>query len=129
MLASLSRRAILAIYAVIIIIPLTVVAFGSFKSTQELFAGPFSLPHSLAPDNFAEVVGGQNLGSSFMNSVIVTGISVPLTLFLASLAGYAVSRLKGFMAWAIFGFLVLGMAIPAQANMVPLYVQIGRAHV
>jgi len=126
MLASLSRRAILAIYAVIIIVPLTVVAFGSFKSTQELFAGPFSLPHSLSPDNFAEVVGGQNLGSSFMNSAIVTGISVPLTLFLASLAGYAVSRLKGFMSWAIFGFLVLGMAIPAQANMVPLYVLFGR---
>ncbi|TQJ39950.1 carbohydrate ABC transporter membrane protein 2 (CUT1 family) [Arthrobacter sp. SLBN-112] len=126
MLASLSRRAILAIYAVIIIVPLTVVAFGSFKTTQELFAGPFSLPHSLSTDNFTEVVGGQNLGSSFMNSVIVTGISVPLTLFLASLAGYAVSRLKGFMSWAIFGFLVLGMAIPAQANMVPLYVLFGR---
>ena len=49
MLASLSRRAILAIYAVIIIVPLTVVGFGSFKSTQELFAGPFSLPQSLSP--------------------------------------------------------------------------------
>ncbi|TQJ35510.1 carbohydrate ABC transporter permease [Arthrobacter sp. SLBN-122] len=126
MLTSLSRRAILAIYAVIIIVPLTVVAFGSFKTTQELFAGPFSLPHSPSADNFAEVVGGQNLGSSFVNSVIVTGISVPLTLFLASLAGYGVSRLKGFMSWAIFGFLVLGMAIPAQANMVPLYVLFGR---
>ena len=72
------------------------------------------------------MIGGQDLGSSFTNSVIVTAISVPLTLFLASLAGYAISRLKGFMAWAIFGFLVLGMAIPAQANMVPLYVLFGR---
>ena len=126
MLASITRRGILAIYAVIIIVPLTVVGFGSFKSTQELFAGPFSLPQSLSPANYAEVIGGQDLGSSFTNSVIVTAISVPLTLFLASLAGYAISRLKGFMAWAIFGFLVLGMAIPAQANMVPLYVLFGR---
>ncbi|UKA49399.1 carbohydrate ABC transporter permease [Arthrobacter sp. FW305-123] len=126
MLASISRRGILAIYAVIIIVPITVVLFGSFKSTQELFEGPFSLPQSLAPDNFAEVIGGQDLGSSFLNSVIVTGISVPITLFIASLAGYAVARLRGFASWAIFGFLVLGMAIPAQANMVPLYVLFGR---
>ncbi|MGC0238384.1 hypothetical protein [Arthrobacter sp. SD76] len=49
MLASISRRAILGIYAIIIIVPLTVVGFGSFKSTQELFAGPFSLPQSLSP--------------------------------------------------------------------------------
>ncbi|MFJ4027217.1 carbohydrate ABC transporter permease [Paenarthrobacter sp. NPDC089989] len=126
MLASISRRAILGIYAIIIIIPLTVVGFGSFKSTQELFEGPFNLPQSLSPANYAEVIGGQDLGSSFWNSVVVTAISVPVTLFIASLAGYAVSRLRGFVSWAIFGFLVLGMAIPAQANMVPLYVLFGR---
>jgi len=126
MLGSISRRGILAIYTVIILVPLTVVIFGSFKSTQELFEGPFSLPQSLAPTNFAEVISGQNMGQSFMNSAIVTLVSVPLTLFLASLAGYAVARIKGFWSAAIFGFLVLGMAIPAQANMVPLYVLFGR---
>ena len=126
MLASLTRRGILAVYAVIIIVPLTVVLFGSFKSTQELFAGPFAPPSSLAPRAYAEVIAGQDLGLSFVNSVIVTLCSVPLTLFLASLAGYGVARLRGFVAWAIFGFLVLGMAIPAQANMVPLYVLFGR---
>lgn len=122
MLTSLTRRGFLAVYAIIIIVPLTVVIFGSFKSTQELFEGPFSFPQSLAPDAFTEVLGGQNLGRSFLNSAIVTACSVPITLFLASLAGYAVARIRGFWSWAIFGFLVLGMAIPAQANMVPLYV-------
>ncbi len=126
MLGSISRRGILAIYTVIILVPLTVVIFGSFKTTPELFAGPFSLPQSLAPGNFAEVISGQNMGRSFMNSAIVTLVSVPLTLFLASLAGYAVARIRGFWSAAIFGFLVLGMAIPAQANMVPLYVLFGR---
>ncbi|WP_066288103.1 carbohydrate ABC transporter permease [Arthrobacter sp. B6] len=126
MIGSISRRGILAIYTVIILVPLTVVIFGSFKSTPELFEGPFSFPQSLAPTNFAEVISGQNMGKSFMNSVIVTLVSVPLTLFLASLAGYAVARIRGFWSAAIFGFLVLGMAIPAQANMVPLYVLFGR---
>lgn len=126
MLATLSRRAILAVYAIIILIPLTVVIFGSFKSNEELFASPFGLPGSFVPGNYQEVLTGGDLSGAFLNSVIVAGVSVPATLFLASLAAYAVSRIPGVISWLIFGFLILGMAIPAQTNMIALYVLFGQ---
>ena len=122
MVYALSRRLVLAVYTLLIVVPLLVVVLGTFKTTEELFAAPFGLPSSLGLANYAEVLGGQGLSQAFLNSALVTGVSVPLTLFLASLAAYGIARIPGWRGWAMFGFLVLGMAVPAQANMIPQYV-------
>ena len=122
MLYNLTRRGVLFVYALLVIVPLVVVVAGSFKSTPELFASPFGPPSSLDAKNYATVLGGEGLGLAFRNSAIVTGLSVPLTLFIGSLASYGISRIPGWRGGLIFGFLVLGMAVPAQANMIPQYV-------
>src|SRR3712207_5728792 len=116
------RRIVLAAYAVAIVIPLTVVMFGTFKTTPQLFDNPFAPPTSLLLDNYDVVLTEQNLGRVFLNSVVVTVSSVFLTLFIASMAAYAAARIPGWRGWAIYGFLVLGMSVPAQANMIPQYV-------
>ena len=122
MIATLGRRAILGIYALLIAVPLLVVLLGSVRSTQDLFAHPLGLPSSVKLDNYGEVLQGQDMLTAFRNSVVVTGCAVVLTLLLASLASYAVARIPGWRGWLIYGFLVLGMAVPAQANMIPQYV-------
>jgi raffinose/stachyose/melibiose transport system permease protein len=122
MTAQLTRRTVLLVYALLIAVPLVVVFLGTFKTTQELFDSPFGLPSSFGTDNYRTVLTEQNLGRAFLNSTVVIVFSVPLTLFAASLAAYAVARIPGWKGWAIFGFLVLGMAVPAQANMIPQYV-------
>ncbi|HET7474546.1 MAG TPA: carbohydrate ABC transporter permease [Dermatophilaceae bacterium] len=104
------------------VVPLAVVIAGTFKTTQELFASPFGLPSSLKTTNYTSVLGENGLGQAFVNSVVVTACSVPLTLFIGSLAAYGVSRIPGWRGGLIYGFLVLGMAVPAQANMIPQYV-------
>lgn len=119
MLFNLSRRALLAVYALLILVPVLVVVFGSFKTQQQLFANPF-LP-TLRPrlGNYGAALFDQGIGTALLNSVVVTVASVILTLALASLAAYAVARIPGWKGNLIFGFLILGMAIPAQANMIP----------
>ncbi len=113
------RRALLAVYTLLIVVPLLVVVFGSFKSQQQLFADPF-LP-TLHPrmGNYTAALFDQGISTALVNSVLVTVTSVILTLVLASLAAYAVARIPGWRGNLIFGFLILGMAIPAQANMIP----------
>ena len=122
----ITRFATLFIYAAIIIIPITVVLFGSFKDMGELFANPFALPSSWSFDNYVAVIVEHNLGRAFLNSVIVTAASVFLTLFIGSLAAYGAARLTGWRSWLVFGFIVAGMSVPAQANMIPQYVQFSR---
>ena len=116
------RRIVLTAYAVAIVIPLTVVMFGTFKTTQQLFDNPFAPPTSLPLDNYDVVLTEQNLGRVFLNSVVVTASSVLLTLLIASMAAYAAARIPGWRGWAVYGFLVIGMSVPAQANMIPQYV-------
>ena len=122
MLRSLPRKAILTIWALTVIVPLLVVVTGTFKTTGELFASPFGPPESLSTRNYTEVLQGQDLAGAFRNSVVVTLSSVALTLFIASLAAYGITRIPGWKSWLAYGFLVLGMAVPAQANMIPQYV-------
>ena len=74
----LTRRAVLGIYAVLVIVPLVVVIFGSFKTSQDLFASPFAPRRSWQFGNYTKIVGESGLGVAFRNSVIVTGCSVPL---------------------------------------------------
>ena len=119
----LTRRVVLGVYALLVIVPLLVVIFGSLKTSKDLFGSPFGLPTSPQGGNYHTVLSGSGLGVAFRNSVIVTGISVPLTLFLASLAAFALARIPGWKSGLLFSFFVLGMAVPAQANMIPQYVQ------
>ncbi|NLE99217.1 MAG: carbohydrate ABC transporter permease [Propionibacterium sp.] len=122
----IGRAGILFVYAIIIIVPITVVMLGSFKSMGELFDSPFGLPESWNAQNYLDIIVHHDMGQAFINSAIVTLSSVTLTLLIASCAAYGIARLKGWLSWLIFGFLVLGMAIPPQANMIPQYVQFDR---
>lgn len=118
----LGRNAVLAVWALLIVVPLLVVVLGSFKTTAELFESPFGLPSELSTRNYAAVLGEGGLARAFFNSTVVTLSSVVLTLLLASLAAYGIARIPGWKGWLTFGFLVLGMSVPAQANMIPQYV-------
>ncbi|MBM6404872.1 carbohydrate ABC transporter permease [Phycicoccus sp. CSK15P-2] len=122
MVGSLGRRVVLGVYALLIIIPLLVVLTGSFKTTEQLFDAPFGPPSTLAPTNYGSVLTDASMGTAFVNSTVVTVTAVALTLVIGSLAAYGLSRIPGWKGFALYGFLVLGMAVPAQSNMIPQYV-------
>lgn len=122
----LTRRSVLLVWTVLIIIPLVVVVTGTFKTTPELFSSPFGLPSRPDVANYSQVLQDADLAGAFRNSVVVTLCSVVLTLFVASLAAFGIARIPGWKGWVVYGALVLGMAVPAQANMIPQYVEFDR---
>ncbi|WP_350937643.1 carbohydrate ABC transporter permease [Micromonospora mangrovi] len=126
MLARLGRRAVLAVYALLVTVPLLVVGGGSLKTTAELFDAPFGSPTSPRLGNYVEVLTTQNLLRVLGNSALVVAVSVPTTLVLASLVAYAIARLPGWPGRALFAVFAAGLAVPAQAVMIPQYVQFDR---
>ena len=118
----MTRRVALAVYALIIAVPLLVVVFGTVKTTQQLFAAPLGLPASPTGANYGTVIGNGEIVVALRNSVIVTACVVVITLALASTASYAFARLRGALAVTAYAFVVAGMAIPVQASMVPQFV-------
>ena len=120
--AELPRGALLGIYALLIAVPLVVVAFTAFKTSQQMYADPFGLPPTPSLANFAELLAGGRLGTSFINSVIVTSISVTATLLISSWASFSIARIEGRLGTFLYLFFSLGLAVPAQVAMIPQYV-------
>ncbi|GLY07346.1 MULTISPECIES: carbohydrate ABC transporter permease [Actinoplanes] len=122
----MTRRVVLGIYALLIVVPLVVIVGGSLKTTPELFASPFGLPTDPTLDNYTTVLAKQDLLRVLGNSVLVVLVSVPATLLLGSLVAFAVARLPRWPSRILFGIFALGLAVPAQAIMIPQYVQFDR---
>jgi raffinose/stachyose/melibiose transport system permease protein len=57
-----------------------------------------------------------------MNSVIVTGFSVTITLALASMCAFAISRMITVTGKVLFSLFAVGLAIPGQVNLVPIFI-------
>ena len=74
----MSRRLILAVYTLLIVVPILVIAGGSLKTTKDLFASPFGLPSNPTLDNYATVLSEQELLRVLGNSVLVVSVSVPV---------------------------------------------------
>ncbi len=122
----MTRRAVLTVYALLIVVPLLVIVGGSFKTTTALFDSPFGLPTAPTLGNYATVLGKQGLLRVLGNSALVVAVSVPVTLLLGSLVAFAVARLPRWPSRILYGIFVAGLAVPAQAVMIPQYVQFDR---
>jgi len=116
-----SRVVALATFALMIILPSLIVVLGSFKTDAEVYNKPLSLPESWSLDNYTRLLSDSDLDVSFRNSVFVTITSVVLTLILASLASFAIARMITVSGKVLAGLFALGLAIPAQINLVPIY--------
>jgi raffinose/stachyose/melibiose transport system permease protein len=125
-LKSLSRNSILIVYAAIVLIPFSMVLFTTFKSTPELYKNPLGLPESWSLANYKELFLKESMTTYFMNSVIVTVVSVSIIIFLASLIAYAIFRMPKKAGYILFGFFVIGMMVPTQVNMIPIYMLVNK---
>jgi len=122
MIFRILRLVSLTIFAILIIIPSAIVLFGSSKTDTEVYNKPLALPESWNLDNFRTLLEVSNVEQSFINSVIVTSSSVTVTLVLASLCAFAISRMITVTGTILFSLFALGLAIPGQVNIVPIFI-------
>lgn len=120
--SELPRGVLLGLYALLIAVPLVIVLFTAFKTSSQMYQDPFGLPPSPSLANFAELWAGGRIGTSFLNSVVVTVVSVTVTLLVSSWAAFSVTRIGGRLGTVIFAIFCLGLAVPAQVAMIPQYV-------
>ncbi|WKA51268.1 carbohydrate ABC transporter permease [Planococcus liqunii] len=118
----LFRRFSLLVYALLILIPLLVVVLTSMKTLRETFSNPLGLPaDGINIDNYVAIFQEQTMAGYFMNSVIVTLFSVTFTLLFAAMIAFGITRLSSWLGNIMFTLFILGMMVPAQVIMVPLY--------
>jgi xylobiose transport system permease protein len=93
--------------------------------TKYTDGGPISLPSSPTFQNFVTVVQSGFLGYLW-NTVLVAAATVAIVLVLGVPISYAVVRGRGWISRGIFRLFLVGLAIPAQAVIIPLFLLINR---
>ena len=95
------------------------VALRPIAETNKL--GYVSLPHKLTFENFSNAWTQSDMWRYFLNSVYVTVPAVLLTLFMASMVAYIVSRLSFTFNIALLILFTAGNLLPQQVIITPLY--------
>lgn len=111
----------LAVWAVIVIVPILWTFLAAFKNTSEIFSSPWTLPAELRWENFGRAWTKANVGRYFLNSVIVVSCSTFLTMLLGSMAAYVLARYKFWGNRAVYYLFVSGLAFPVFLALVPLF--------
>jgi len=103
------------------ILPLIWLFLFSFKDNNEIFAGsPFALPSEFRWENYEKVWNG-GIGTYFFNSVWITVLAIILTVLFASMAAFAITRLKWKLSGLVLGLFMVGLMIPIHSALIPLY--------
>ncbi len=118
----LVKYGILTAIALLFLYPIWLVFINSFKTDTELYTNLFGLPQSFQFSNYmnAWVQGKFNL--YYMNSIVITLISVVCILIFSTLSGFALSRKDLLGKRCIKLLFVIGITIPVQVSLMPLFV-------
>ncbi|GAA2104153.1 carbohydrate ABC transporter permease [Microlunatus panaciterrae] len=114
---------ILFVIGILMIAPLIWLISTSLIDPREAFQLPPAwLPIPFSLQNFGDVFDLIPLGRMALNSLIVTAISVLGSLFTASLAAYAFSRIPFRGRESVFVVLLTALMVPTQLTIIPTFI-------
>jgi ABC-type glycerol-3-phosphate transport system permease component len=118
--STISHVALIA-WVVVICAPLLWVLMSSFKTTQQIFASPFTLPTSFNFDNYVSAWTTASIGSYFFNTVIVVGFSLVIVMLLGAMCAYYLARYEFRGSRIIYYLMLAGLTFPVFLAVVPLF--------
>ncbi|MDO4272784.1 MAG: carbohydrate ABC transporter permease [Eubacteriales bacterium] len=115
--------AFLLIFTVIQVYPLFWLFTFSLKNNDEIFGGNVAgLPAHWLWGNYGKAWVDGNVGRYFINTLVVTLLTIGGTVVFAAMAGYAISRMKWKFQRTALTIFLLGLMIPIHAALLPLFV-------
>jgi ABC-type glycerol-3-phosphate transport system permease component len=111
------------------IFPLIFMLFASFRSELDWERSKLGLPTSSSLGAFRHAWVAGNVEIYFRNSVVIVLCTLVATVVLATMGGYAFSKLYWRGSGKLYLFLLAWMAIPPLLLMVPIYVEMVQLHI
>ena len=113
--AVLTLFAFLSVYPLISLVAIAMQEPGAVAGNLPLF------PQRIEFSSFSRVWDEAQLGPAFVTSLTVAALAVVLTVVCSVMAGYAFGTMRFPGSDLVFGTLLLGLVIPTEALIVPLY--------
>ena len=114
---------------IIYMVPFYLMLINSFKSRREIFDNTTGLPSKWNFSNYTDAIERMNMSSAFINSLIITALSIILIVLFSSMAAWTLARTKTKTSKVIFYLFDAAMIVPFQAVMLPLVKWIGMMHI
>lgn len=128
--STLGRRAtarvvgysVLAFFSLVFLYPFVIQLASTFKTEPDAAANPLSpVPDPFSAASFLRIFDGTDFPRWLMNSVVVTVLVTVGRVFLDSLAGYALARLRFRGRAAIFATILAMMSVPGVVLLIPKF--------
>ena len=116
--ATTAKYLSLIVAAVVTLLPLSVLLFASLKTAPEYAqTGPFDPPENwLNFDNFVTAFTSGEMLEGFINTTIVLVVSLAGTVFIGTMAAYALDRFAFRGKKLVFGLFLVATLIPGAVS-------------
>ena len=119
----------LIFWALVNLFPIYFMFTFSLKSNEEIFGSNIiGLPKEWLWSNYSSALNTGNMALYFFNSLLVTTLAIGISLIAAMMATYAITRIRWKLSKLTNAFFMLGLTIPIQASIVPVYVVLSKMH-
>ena len=113
---------ILTLAAIIFLFPFFWMFIVSLKQLGEIYASPPTwLPEHFNLINYLNIFVDTYVPTFFFNSVFISLTTTLITVFLAFIASYGLSRFKFRLNRVVFLSILLGQLLPGSVRFIPLY--------
>lgn len=121
------KYVLLIVGGILILVPLLVTVFSSFKTTKDIMNHFFGLPNPFTLSNYERLIS-DGIGDYFWNSAVITVLSLIVVAFFIPAAAYSIARnMSKKKAFAImYSLLILGIFVPFQVIMIPITVMMSK---
>jgi len=121
--------ALLIIGAIVALFPMLWMVSASFMPTGEASQyPPHLLPSRITFTHYRELFTRLNLGRYLFNSTLIAVVVTAVSLVVNSMAGYAFAKLRFRGRDRTFRMLSLGLVLPVQVAMLPLFLLMKNLH-
>ncbi|MEU7576131.1 carbohydrate ABC transporter permease [Streptomyces sp. NPDC041068] len=112
----------LAVVLAAVLVPFYWLVIASTHSSAEIFGSPPPLlPGGHLTENLSALQETASFGQVVLNSLLIAGIYTLCAGLVCTLAGYAFAKYRFKGRDGLFGLLMLGLVIPNQVTLVPLF--------
>ena len=125
---STTAHVLLAIWTLIVVLPLLWVLMSSFKPTNQILANPLAFPTSFAWSNYVNAwttAGGAGattgIGTWFVNTIIVVGFALVIVMVLGAMCAYVLARFQFWGNRLVYYMMLAGLTFPVFLAIVPLF--------
>ncbi|TMQ69642.1 MAG: carbohydrate ABC transporter permease [Candidatus Eisenbacteria bacterium] len=123
--ASLWLHVALIALALLTVTPLLWMVSASFMRPGEANnLPPPLLPAVPTTEHYVALLTRLDLLRNALNSLLIAGVTTLVSLLLNAMAGYAFAKLRFGGRDRLFGLLLVGLVVPAQVGMLPLFLMV-----